>query len=67
MTDITDYVALALLLGAVAVSISMLGKAERIATALELLAAARHPGRATGGSNSQSPPGTGWKEAREQD
>ncbi|MCZ2829130.1 hypothetical protein O2W14_09815 [Modestobacter sp. VKM Ac-2986] len=41
MTDVTGFVNLALLIGVIAVVISLLGKVERIAAALEELAAAK--------------------------
>jgi len=41
MTDITGIVNVALLVGVIGVVISLLGKVERIATALEQLAADR--------------------------
>ncbi|MEJ5914029.1 hypothetical protein [Pseudokineococcus sp. 1T1Z-3] len=50
--DVTAVVSLALLLGLVAVVISLLGKLERIATSLEELAAARREERSGSGDGS---------------
>lgn len=59
MTDITGYVNLALLVGAIGVVISLLGKVERIATALEELAEDRRRTPTEDGPPRRSEPGAG--------
>ncbi|WP_298803486.1 hypothetical protein [uncultured Pseudokineococcus sp.] len=55
MTDITGYVDLALLVGAIGVVISLLGKVERIATVLEELAEDRRRAPDDGTSHRSDP------------
>lgn len=59
MTDITGIVNLALLVGVIGVVISLLGKVERIATALEELAEDRRRAPADDGSSHRSEPDAG--------